>query len=212
MRRLLISAVSVPVFALAACGDDEADPQVQEPASSPSTSAPATEDMAEATTDDMAEMTTEDMATETSAPPDDSSATSPGGEAMGGEDGQAAADRTEEFLVSLVKADPKLCETMLNLQSDAPMAESPDDLKLCKEELIPTLEQEMGGLMSKEQAGLIDGIEINGAMVEGDTATVTEDNYAGALGQGFAKGFGQDIMLQRIDDEWYVDFQKTFQP
>ncbi len=212
MRRLLISAVSVPVFALAACGGDDADPQVQEPDSAPATSAPATKDMAETTTEDMAETTTEDMTTETSAAPDDSSATSAGGNAMGGEEGQAAADRTEEFLVALVRADPKLCETMLNLQSDAPMTESPDDLKLCRDELIPTLEKEMEGLMTKEQAGLIEGIEINGAMVEGDTATVNKDNYTGPLGQGFANGFGQDVMLQRIDDEWYVDFQKTFQP
>ncbi len=211
MRRLLISAVSVPVFALAACGGGEADPQVQEPDSAPATSV-ETQDLAETTTEDMAQTTTEDMASETAAAPDDSSATSAGGEAMGGEEGQAAADRTEEFLVALVNADPKLCETMLNLQSDAPMAESPGDLKLCRQQLIPTLEKEMKGLMTKEQAGMIDGLEINGAMVKGDIATVTKDNYAGSLGQGFANGFNQDVKLQRIDDEWYVDFQKTFQP
>lgn len=210
MRRMLFSALAVPVFALAACGGDD-EPEVQEPGGdATSEEASASEDAAATTTEDAAETTTEDVAAETSAPPaDDSSATS-AGEAMGGEQGQAAADRTEEFLVALVNADPALCGTILNLQGTAPMNEAPADLKQCEEQIIPPLAQQMEGLLSEDQAGIIDEIEITGAQIEGETATVTSDNFSGTLGQGFAQGLGRDIILQNIGGQWYVDFQKTF--
>lgn len=204
MRRRLISALAVPVLALAACGGD--GEEVTPPASDSATQSSAAPDAAETTT--------EDMATESSAPPaDDSMKTSaPGGDAMGGADGEQAAGRAKDFLVALVQADPKLCEMILNFDSTAPMAESPEDLTACEEELIPPLEQQMDGLLSEEDSSAIESLEINGAMVEGDTATITEDNFSGALGKGFARGFNKDIMMQRIDDEWYVDFVQTFGP
>lgn len=213
MRRYLLTALTAPVFALTACGGQDAEPQVQEPDSAPATESPTSEEPATETTEEATETTTEDTATETTAPPpDDASDTSAGGEAMGGKEGQAAADRTEEFLIALVNADPKLCDTMLNLQSTAPMKDSPDDLKMCQDELIPTLDKQMKGLLPEGQAEILDDLEINGAKVDGDTATVTEDNYDGAIGKGFAQGFGQDVTLQNVEGEWYVDFQKTFQP
>lgn len=208
MRRLLTTAVAVPIFALAACGGEE-DPQVQEPGGD---SSPTNE--AAQTSTEASETTTEDMETTTQAEqtstPDDSSATSAGGPAMGGEEGQAAADRTEEFLIALVNADPALCGTILNLQGNAPMNEAPADLKQCEEQIIPPLAQQMDGLLTEEQAGTINEIEITGAQVDGETATVTPDNFSGSLGQGFAQGLGRDIVLQNIGGEWYVDFQQTF--
>jgi hypothetical protein len=199
MRRVLVGALAVPAFLLAACGGDE--PEVEEPTTSDpavQTSAPA-EDTDTAT--DTAEATEEPDTSSQTAAPDDSAATS----APGGEDGAEAAAVTEQFIVALATADPVLCELVINVEGTAPMSESPEEMEICEQQLVPTLE----GQLSEQEASIIELVEIDGAQVDGDTARVTSDNF----GDLFAAGFGDgEIVLQRFDGEWYVDLDNSFQP
>ncbi|MCE0485751.1 hypothetical protein [Ornithinimicrobium sediminis] len=197
MRRALVGAVLAPALLLAACGGDE--PEVQEPTPDDADrTTVAVQDEAEETTaePDTAEETEEsDAAAETEEPPAD---------AAGGEDGAAAAAVAKEFMVALVNADEELCQLIVDLDGEGPMADSPDQLQICEEDLVPTLQ----GLMSEDEAAIIEMIEIDGAQVEGDTATVNRDNFSDM----FAAGFGDDeIVLQRFDDQWYVDLDNSFQ-
>ncbi len=198
MRRVLVGALVVPAFLLAACSSDE--PEVEEPTTSEpavQTSEPADEETETATA------TAEpDTSTETAtAAPDDSAATS----APGGEDGVQAAAVTKEFIVALATADPVLCELVVNLEGTGPMSDSPDEMEICEQQLVPTLE----GQITEQEAAIIELVEIDGAQVEGDTARVTGDNF----GELFAEGFGDgEIVLLRFDGEWYVDLDNSFQP
>lgn len=198
MRRVLVGALVVPAFLLAACSGDE--PEVEEPTvSDPAvqTSEPADEETETATATAEPDTSTE---TATSAP-DDSAATS----APGGEDGVEAAAVTKDFIVALATADPTLCELVVNLEGSGPMSDSPEEMEICEQQLVPTLE----GQITEQEAAIIELVEIDGAQVEGDTATVTGDNF----GELFAEGFGDGaIVLQRFDGEWYVDLDNSFQP
>lgn len=209
MRRALVTVLAVPALLLSACGGD--DPEVVD---APSTTAEATSaeettseepttDEAtseEPTTDEAAEETTsEDAAEETTS--DDGEGSE--GETEGGEDGQAAADRTKEWLVAFVNAEEEVCDMMLDLSSEGPMKESETDYDICTE----TFPTQAAAIFDAETAGIIESMEINGADVDGDTAIVDKDNFS-AL---FAEGMGDDVItLQKIDDEWYVDMNASF--
>jgi hypothetical protein len=85
------------------------------------------------------------------------------------------------------------------------MSDSPEEMEICEQQLVPTLE----GQVTEQEAAIIELVQIDGAQVEGDTATVTGDNF----GELFAEGFGEgEIVLLRFDDAWYVDLDNSFQP
>lgn len=228
MRRALVTALAVPALLLSACGGD--DPSVED-ATTPEetaeqTEAPATDDAetseepttddaetsTAATTDDGDEApTTEDDSAETSTDAgstedDDASATTEAPEAdgpEGGEEGQAAADRTKEWLVALIEGEDAVCDMMLDLESEGPMPDNADHYEVCLATL-PTLGAEQ---FTEEQAGILTMVGITGADVQGDTAVVDKDNFS----ELFAEGIGnQVITLQKVDGEWYVDMNKSF--
>ncbi|MDQ3357530.1 MAG: hypothetical protein M3520_01420 [Actinomycetota bacterium] len=233
MRRVLVTALAVPVLLLSACGGDD-DPEVVEPGTSDTTSEepaetttddaaettddaqetteePAettTEEPAETTTEEPAETTTDDAAETTEEPDeptDDAAGTTGGGEGEATGEEQAAADRTKQWLVAFVNGDDEVCDYMLDLTSEGPMTESQSDMDICVN-LIPSL---AGDMFDAEMAGIIESMEINGATIEGDTAVVGRDNFSEMFGEGIGD---QEITLKLIDGEWYVDLQNSFQP
>lgn len=203
MRRVLVATLAVPAVLLAACGSDD-ESSAEEPSSEGSEQAQETTEAPS----DAQQTTTEapDGQENTQAPADDeeSSAGGAGGGVEGGAAGRAAATRTKEFMVALVNADPEICDLILDFDGEAPMKDSPDDLKICRDVLPSTLE----GLVGEEEAAIIDVIEVNGADVDGNTAIVDRDNFS----ELFAEGFGdEEITLKRVDKEWYVDLDNSFQ-
>lgn len=208
MRRALVSALAVPVLLLSACGGEE-EPEVVEPSQS---AEDTTDDAAEETTDAAAEETTDDAAETTddaamgggdaaSETSEDATETtgddSAAGEASGDE--QAAADRTKEWFVAFVSGDEKVCDMMLDFVGDPtkPIKDT-ENYETCKT-MIPSM---VGDMFTPEMVSVIESMEINGATVEGDTATVGKDNFS----EMFAEGFGDtEIKLKLIDGEWYVD-------
>lgn len=211
MRCLPRSAVAVPplavvALALAACNGSTSDVSPMESGTdpAPTTSVAPVRDQG-AATEEAVPARDGALVTETSAPATgDAGATSTADpeEAAGRTDRQAAADRTEEFLVAVVTADPALCQLVVGLNGDAPMADSPDQLRLCEEELIPQLQTDVEG----QDAESIEAIQVEAASIEGDTARVTVD----ALEAFAAEGFGAaDFVLQRFDAQWYVDLGQS---
>lgn len=221
MRRSLVSALVVPAFLLSACGGDE--PSVDEAAPPAETAEETTMEMAppetaeetQAPADD-ATATTEappEAAAETEAPADEATATTGAGDTAeqtgaaggppGGEDGEAAAAVTKDFLVALATADPEVCQLIISVTGEGPMSDSPDQVQICEDELVPSLE----GMMSEDEAAIIELIEISGAQVDGDSATVSGENFD----ELFAAGFGEDeIALRKFEDEWYIDLENSF--
>ncbi|MGB3186928.1 MAG: hypothetical protein WBG36_00320 [Ornithinimicrobium sp.] len=198
MRRSLIAALAAPVLFLSACGSDD-DPAVEE-ASAEETSEEATEEPTEETTEETEEPT-EDTVEETEEPTQGGS-----GEAEGGEEGAEVAAVTEQFMVALANADPRICDVMLDAfnGSTQPMTASQESMQLC-EQVIPA---SLDGVITEEQAQIIELIEVMGADVQGDTATVDKDNFS----ELFAQGFGDEaIQLKKVDGEWYVDLENSFQ-
>lgn len=198
MRRFLVTTLAVPALLLSACGSDD-EPSVEEPAASESSE--PTEDVAEETTEDVAEETieepTEDVADATGEPAAD-------GEVEGGADGEAAAAVTKEFMVALANADPEICGLLMDFTGSGPMSASEEDMSTCEQILPTTLE----GMITEEQASIIEVIEVNGADVQGDMATVDKDNFS----ELFGEGFGDDaIALQKFDGTWYVDLDNSFE-
>ncbi len=201
MRRFLVTTLAVPALLLSACSSDE-EPSVEEPAASASSE--PTEDVAEETTEDVAAETaeetaepTEDIAGATEGPESD-------GEVEGGAEGQAAAEVTKEFMVALSNADPEICGLLMDFTGSGPMSASEEDMSLCEEILPTTLE----GMITEEQASIIELIEVNGADVQGDTATVDKDNFS----ELFGEGFGDDaIALQKFEGTWFIDLDNSFQ-
>ncbi|CAN5348007.1 hypothetical protein BH23ACT6_BH23ACT6_12780 [soil metagenome] len=207
MRRSIIAVLAAPMLFLTACGTDD-DPSVEE-ATAAETSEEATEeptDETEQTSEKPTEETTDESET-TEEPADESEATEePAGEAEGGKEGEAAAAVTKEFMVELANAEPRSCDSMLDAfhGSTEPMSASEESLTLCQSTIVPTLE----GQITEEQGQIIELIEVNGADVQGDTATVDKDNFS----ELFAEGFGDEsIQLKKVDDEWYVDLENSFQ-
>ncbi len=206
MRRLPRSAVTMSALALAACSGSTSDPPVTEPGVDLAPTTPAARLQGTGAVPQGAATATDGASvTEPSTPAsDDVSATSttdPGAVAEHS-DGQAAADRTQEFMVAVVTADPAFCQLVVGLNGDAPMADSPDQLRLCEEKLIPQLEADV----EEQDAGSIEAIQIEGANIEGNTARVTADNF----GESAAEGFGEaDIVLQRYNGQWYVDLGQS---
>lgn len=205
MRRTLASAFAAPLILLAACGGSDDGPSLAEattPEAASVTEEPTTE---EATTEEPTteEPTTEEATTEeaTTEEPTEEATGASGGN--GGADGEAAAMVTEDFMTALSTADPELCQLILNFNNDGPMTDSPDEVELCESLVVPTLE----GLMTEEEIAIIDLIEIDGAQIDGDKATVTGDN----MNELFAEGFGEDsIVLYKYDGDWFVSLDESF--
>lgn len=214
MRRALVTALAVPVLLLSACGSDE--PEVKDAATSEAEEAPATEDPSEEPTDEeptddgeATEVLTDDEPTDegeaTEAPGDGADATQApgdGGEGEGGAEGQAAADRTKEWLVAFVNADESVCDMMLDLDSEGPMVDNQAHYDVC----VATLPSQASAEFTEEQASLFSAVEITGADVQGDTAVVDKDNFSDI----FAEGIGDtSFTLKKIDGEWYVDLNAS---
>ncbi|MBW8172061.1 hypothetical protein K0651_03240 [Ornithinimicrobium sp. Arc0846-15] len=201
MRRTLASAFAAPLILLAACGGSDDGPSVAEvttPEDASVTEEPTTEEPTteEATTE---EETSEEPTTEEATTEEETDAS--GGN--GGADSEAAATVTEDFMTALSTADPELCQLILNFNNDGPMSDSPDEVELCESLVVPTLE----GLMTEEEIAIIDLIEIDGAQIDGDKATVTGDN----MNELFAEGFGEDsIVLYKHDGDWFVSLDESF--
>ncbi len=202
MRRSLIAALAAPVLFLSACGGDD-DPAVEEASveeTSEETSEEATEEPTEETVEETQEPT-EDAAEETEEPTQGGS-----GDAEGGKEGAAVAAVTEQFMVALANADPEICDLMLDAfnGSTQPMSASQESMQLC-EDVIPA---SLDGVITEEQTQIIELIEVRGADVQGDTATVDKDNFS----ELFAQGFGEEsIQLKKVDGQWYVDLENSFQ-
>lgn len=199
MRRALVTTLAVPALLLAGCsGEDPADsPVVVEQDPAPATS----------------EEPTGDGAGETSGPGqtsgpgeagDGAATQTAGGDGPeGGEEGEAVAARAEAFLGAFVRGEPEACDYMVNIEGTAPMVRSESDLEVCREDLVGEVTEGFG----EEMVGVIESMEIRGADVQGDTATIDADNFSDL----FAQGMGDyRLVLKRFDDEWYVDIADSF--
>lgn len=196
MRRTFTALAASAALVLAACdGGETADDAATDDAVAPTTQAPAPDDQ-DVTTAPADDDAVTDEAPATQTPDDDG--------VMGGEEGQAAADRAKEFLMALVTADPEACNLLLSFSDpDRPMSAIPSDLELCEVQLPATMEAtvEAQGL-GEDGIAVLDSMQIRGADVDGDTAVVGRDNYSPL----FAEAMGDStITLKRIDGEWYVD-------
>lgn len=195
MRRTLVTLLAVPALLLAGCGDDA--PVVTDPTTAPTEDAPATDEPTETgepTDTDPTETDSPEDATETDEPT----------ETAGGStaDGQAAADRAKAWLVAFASGEDEVCDLMLDLSSEGPMAESQSDYDICLA-MIPAT---AGSIFTPEIASVIAAIEINGAEVSGDEAVVDSRHFS----ELFAEGFGNTaIRLKQVDGEWYVDFTNS---
>lgn len=196
MRHTLLAWAAASALLLTACDGDTADDGATEDAVSPTTLAPVPDDEGATAPVDADTDTTTDAAPATQTPGE--------GEVMGGEEGQAAADRAKEFLMALVTADAGACELLLSFSDpEQPMTAIPSDLELCQTQLPATMEAtvEAQGL-GEDGIAVLESMQIRGAAVDGDTAVVGRDNYSPL----FAEAMGDStITLQRIDGEWYVD-------
>lgn len=221
MRRALVSLLAVPALALGACTGDDAAPTVgTDPG--PTTAAPAQPEDVTATStagpDEVAATTgTDDGVGATAPPADDATATTAAAptsttttaqddpaDVMSGAEGQAAADRAEQFLHALVAADPEACSMVLSLSDpERPMTDVPSDLEMCRTQLPATMAAtvEAQGL-GEEGVAVLEEMEIRGADVQGDTAVTGPDNYSAQLEEAMGEA---TITLRRIDDAWYVD-------
>lgn len=209
MRRFLVTTLAVPALLLSACGGDDDEPSVEEPASS---STETTEDAAVEAAEPEAEATTEEPTGDAAGSTGDAAgstgdaagSTAGPGEVEGGAEGEAAAAVTKQFMVALANADPEICNLLLDFTGSGPMTESQENMDLCEQVLPSTLE----GMITQEQASIIELIEVDGADIDGDSATVDKDNFS----ELFAEGFGDEaIALRKFEDTWYVDLDNSFQ-
>lgn len=207
MRRALLTLLAAPALLLGACSDDDAPTATTDAA--PGTPGPtAVNDDAAATADPPVEPADEAQATATQDPAD--AAAAPEEEVMGGEEGQAAADRAKEFLMALVTADPEACGMLLSFSdAEVPMREVPSDLELCQTQLPATMEATVDAQgLGEDGIAVLETMQIRGADVQGDTAVVGRDNYSPL----FAEAMGDDtITLRRVADVWYVDLDAYLQ-
>lgn len=198
MRRALTAAVAVPVLALAGCGGG-GEPSTSAPTTAAQTGATATEGP------DATAQTGAQTAAQTGSPADGDGATA----APGGAEGQAAADVAASFLVALAQARPDACDHLLSFTDiERPMTEVRADHDLCVE-LLPEVisaQAEAQGL-DEDTAAALEGLVIEGADVDGDTAVVDGDNYPPDL----AESMGDlSVRLKKVDDQWYVDLDNSF--
>jgi len=205
MRRSLVAALAVPVLLLSACGGDE--PTVED---APTTEAQTTEE--ETTTEEPTteeETATEEPTTEepteeetaTEEPTEEETSEDAGGDS--GAEGQAAADRTKEWLVAFVNGEEAVCDMMLDLDSEGPMRDDETDYPICVA-TFPSLATEM---FDAETAGIIESMQISGADVDGDTAIVNKTHFSELFGAGMGE---KVITLKKIDGEWFVDMNASF--
>lgn len=211
MRRALATALAVPALLLTAC--DDGGEVVEAPTAtteaSPTSESAATSEPAPRT-DDAAGTTDAGV---TAAPStDDSAATSAApGDVEGGDDGQAAADVAKKFFLAAIAASPEACDLLVSFTDpDVPMAEVESDVELCRTTLPLAMQGdvEAQGLDSEEQVAILEAMQITGAEVDGDVAVVDKDN----LSPLFEDALGEEVItLVRIDGEWYVDLDRSFQ-
>ncbi|MFX0538417.1 hypothetical protein ACQBAT_02465 [Ornithinimicrobium sp. Y1847] len=220
MRRALVTALAVPALFLGACdtGGDSTEPTPTTEADSPTETTPVedgtetgTADDAE-TTDDAAADSTQDSAAETEV--DDAATTDTAAstaDVPGGEEGQAAADVARAFFMATIEADEAACDYLISFSDvDRPMKDVDSDMELCQEVLPAAMEaqaeaQELGA----EERAVLEAMRINGAQVEGDTAIVDRTN----LSELFREALGDEVItLRKIEGDWYVDLDKSFQP
>ena len=218
MRRTAMVAVTAVALALSGCTGDDAT------TAPPTPSATGGPDDAPATGDDPADGGTD--AAPTTAPAggaaDDGAATAGGGtdvadatvdpdDVEGGAEGQAAADVAREFLTAMVGADAAACDHMVSFSDvQRPMADVEEDYELCTELLPVVLAEEVDRQgLDEEGPSVLEALEITGADVVGDTAVVDGDNFSPL----FADSLGEEtITLTRLEDRWYVDLDRSFQP
>lgn len=210
MRHTLVAAVAGAGLALAGCGGD-ATSSTQTPATGATGQAAPDDALRTGAGDDVA--ATADAAPTTGAQGDDvdvAAADEPvEDEVEGGEDGQAAADVAAAFLVAMVHADPEACDHLLSFTDlERPMTAVASDHEMCTELLPEVLraETEAQGIDEPTLAQL-EGLVINGADVDGDTAVVDADNYPPDLASSMGDAA---ITLKRVDDGWYVDLDNSF--
>lgn len=135
------------------------------------------------------------------------------GDPEGGAQGQAAADRAKEFLLALVDADPAACGLILSFSDTTrPMREVESDLELCEIQLPETMAATVAAQgMTEEERAILEAMQITGADVrEGDpaTAVVDADNYSDLFADSMS---GATMILVRLDGEWFVDLDRSFQ-
>ncbi|MCK0113669.1 hypothetical protein MWU75_16095 [Ornithinimicrobium sp. F0845] len=212
MRRSLVAALAVPVLLLSACGGDEPTvedaPTTEEATTEEETATeePTTEEETateEPTTEEetATEEPTTDAAPTTEEPTEEETSGDAGGESSA--DGQAAADRTKEWLVAFVNGEEAVCDMMLDLDSEGTMKDDETDYPICVA-TFPSLASEM---FDTETAGIIESMEISGADVDGDTAVVNKTHFS----ELFGAGMGEEVItLKKIDGEWFVDMNASF--
>jgi hypothetical protein len=217
MRRARVAAIALtfPAVVLAGCtGDDTPSMPTSAPAGA--SGGTAVPDDGAAATGDGTAATGDGTAATGAAAEDDgttSTATADGsGEAAGEDDAadaQAAADVAAAFLVAMVNAEPEACDYLLSFTDlERPMTDVQSDHEMCTEILPEILRAEADAQgLDEEIAAELDGLVIQGADVDGDTAVVDGDNYP----PGLATSMGDAAMtLKRIDDRWYVDLDNSF--
>lgn len=207
MRRALVIAVAIPALALSACSSAEEESPSDDTEASTATQAPV-DDAAMTSDTAMTTATSEPGGDQAGATGDSAAATGDsaadtGGsdvDVEGGSDGQAAADVTKKFITALSQSDPSMCDYMANLQGDGtgPLKDDQELLDICKE----TIPAQTEGAITQEQAAILGAMEISGADVQGDTATVDKDNFSDLFAAGFAE---QTFVLKKFDGEWFID-------
>lgn len=199
MRRPRLAALSVPALVLVGCSTEQTP------------SAPTTPDGVSASTERPASDSAGGGQTATEAPADGQGATATAapGVVADGQDGQAAADVAAAFLVAMVNAEPEACDYLLSFTDpERPMTAVESDYEMCVE-LLPEIlraETEAQGV-DEDVVAELEGLVIEGAEVDGDTAVIDQDNYPPDL----ALSMGNAAMtLKQIGGQWYVDLDSSF--
>ncbi|GAA5166839.1 hypothetical protein [Ornithinimicrobium tianjinense] len=216
MRRAIATALTVPTLLLAACSDGDDGGTTPPPASSTSSTSDGTAVTVDPPSTDGATQTADDTAA-TGGPTGDATASTAapsdgeGGEAEGGEEGQAAADVAQAFFVAYIQADPDACDLLLSFSDPSvPMADAEDDLEVCREVLPAAVSGEVDAQQvdAQEQAEILEATQIRGAAVDGDSAVVDRDNLSELLQDVLGD---EVIALRKVDGTWYVDLDRSFQ-
>lgn len=221
MRRAPMIAAAAAALALSGCSGDVAPSPAPTANGSPDDDAatahggPADDEADPASStapgeDDAATAAPEGDGAQATADPGD---VDPGdaGDARGGADGQAAAEVAQAFLAAMVDADAAACDHLVSFSDvQRPMTDVEEDYDLCVELLPLVLAEEVEAQgLDEEGASVLEAMEITGADVDGDTAVVGRDNVSPL----FADSLGEEtITLTRIDDRWYVDLDRSFEP
>lgn len=216
MRALsIVTALAVSALTLTGCSDTGTSTTTQ-PTPPTSLSDDAAAASSEPGEDSAATSSPVDEVASTGAPDTTDVAdttASPGGEAQGGAEGQAAADIAKKFFSAMVTADPVACDYLLSFTDvEIPMTEIASDYKTCQTLLPPILEEEVKAQgLDAEGAAILEAMQIRGADVQSDgrTAVVDKDNFSPL----FAESMGTEVItLKKLGDTWYIDLDNSFTP